>query len=266
MSEIVYYKDYWNSPTFSFMGDEQGYIIMKDVITVDETLKKLSTFEPFEIALEITKKFYDSKMDIVNPFSQPLLLCKTRYDHYKDRMLYFVLPADSPFPYQYIWENRQLKFDFTGIVFERSDIENINFIVTECDFDLKIPTNAPKPYPNPAFLLEHFPEEGPQARTEAILAEIAASKSIPVKQKDKNKMGKANEKRLANTEARWKEQFALGIKAALYCMEQHQQTGKPITRKEYETMLTHRCNGSFMVEAGRIFREIMPPEILHRGD
>lgn len=38
------------------MGDGQGYIIMEDIITVDETLENLSTFEPFEIALEITKK------------------------------------------------------------------------------------------------------------------------------------------------------------------------------------------------------------------
>lgn len=266
MSEKMYYRDYWDTPTFPFMGDEQGYIIMEDIITVDETLEDLSTFEPFEIALEITKKFYDTKMDIVNPFPQVFLLCKTRYDHYKDRMLYFVLPSDSPLPYQYVWENRNLTFDFTGIVFKRSEVENVRFIVTESDFDLKSPANAPKAYPNPAFLLEYFPEEGPKSRAEAILAEISASKNIPTKQKDKNKMGKANEKRLANTEARWKEQFALGIKASLYCMEQHQQTGKPVTRKEYETMLTRRCNGSFMVEAGRIFREIMPPEILHRGD
>ena len=205
-------------------------------------------------------------MDIVNPFPQVLLLCKTRYDDYKDRMLYFVLPSDTPFPYQYTWENRQLKFDFTGIVFERNDVEDVNFIVTKGDFDLKIPANAPKPYPNPTFLLDHFLEKGPQARAETILAEIATRKSIPTKQKDKNKMGKANEKRLTNTEARWKEQFSLGIRAALYCMEQYQQTGSPVTCKEYETMLTRRCNGSFMVEAGRMFREIIPPEILHRGD
>lgn len=79
-------------------------------------------------------------------------------------------------------------------------------------------------------------------------------------------MSKANEKKRSHTEARWKQQFSSGIAAALFCLEQYQRTGTPVTRKEYAAALRKQEYEPLMVEADGLFRALMPKEILHRGD
>jgi hypothetical protein len=99
------------------------------------------------------------------------------------------------------------------------------------------------------------------------MEKVAAAQPVAAKKRSSPKdMNRANEKRRENVEKRWKEQFSVGVAAAVFCLEQARKTGKPVTQKEYRAILRERGYDAFMVEAEEIFRKLMPPEALHRGD
>lgn len=261
------YEEYWPYPTFFALGVEQGYIIEKSVVTAEELLTRFSGLEPFELALGINGKILARKLNRVHNFPQPFLLCKTRYDKYQDRMLYFLLEADRVFPFHYAWTDDELSFDFTGIVFKENEIGTVEFCAVEYDFQLSRPDKAPKPYGRPAFLLDNFPVNGPGNLIEALMQNVPEPSPIAAEEgKPKKDMTRANEKRREKTESRWKEQFSVGIAAAVFCFEHYQKTGKPVTRDDYMTALIERKYASLMIEADTVFHKLMPPEMLHRGD
>ena len=272
------YEEYWSPPTFSALGVDQGYIIEEKIVTAEELLKRFSGFEPFELALGINNKIIASKSGSIYSFPKPFLLCKTRHDKPNDRMLYFLLEADRVFPFRYTWTDDTLSFDFTGIVFKESDINTVELCAVEHDFQLSRHDESPKPYVRLAFLLENFPVDGPQNLIEALTRNVveplpvaaenvaAPSPVAPEDGKPKKDMTKANEKRREKTETRWKEQFSVGIATAVFCFEHYQKTGKPVIRDDYEAALIERGYAPLMIEADTIFRKLMPPEVLHRGD
>jgi len=197
-------------------------------------------------------------------------LCKTRFDHYQSRTYYFLRPADFLFPFKYAWQDDMLSFDFTGIVFKKKAIASIEYGAVEYDFLLRRHDKAPQPYGRHVFLLERFPVDGPDALIASLMEKVAVSPPPPITEErrspPKKDMSKANAKRRENTEARWKEQFSVGVAAAVFCLEEFRKTGKPVTQKEYKAALQERGHGAFMIEAEELFRKLMPPEALHRGD
>lgn len=261
------YEKYWPHPTFSTLGVEQGYIIEKNIVTVEELLIRFSGFEPFELALGINNNIISHKLDRICDFPKPFLLCKTRHDKHNDRMLYFLLEANSLFPFRYTWEDDVLSFDFTGIVFKEDEIRTIELCAVENDFQLSRHDKAPKPYAQLAFLRDNFPMGGPETLIESLMQTITtAPPPIAPKSSSSTKdMSRTNEKRHENMEARWKKQFSAGVAAAVFCLEQYQKTGTPVTRKEYEAALRKRGYESLLIEADALFRQLVPPEVLHRG-
>ena len=215
------YTDYWPYPTFSTLGVDQQYIVETAIIPAEDLLRRFSGFEPFEMALAINNSILFPKLNKPCDFPRPFLLCKTRRDTANNRPVYFLLEALDLFPFQYRWENDNLIFDFTGIVFKESDILTLELSAVENDFNLPHAQRAPKAYRRLSFLKEYFPEEGPKTVIEALLQEISTAQkgehtTGPVQKKD---MSKANEKKRSHTEARWKQQFSSGIAAALFCLE-----------------------------------------------
>jgi hypothetical protein len=246
---------------------EQGYIVEKKIVTAEELLARFSGFEPFELALGINNKIIAGKLDRVYDFPKPFLLCKTRYDKHNGRTLYFLLEANNFYPFRYTWSDDVLSFDFTGIVFKEHEIGNIEYCAVEYDFKLSHYENAPKSYSRLPFLRERFPVDGPDALITSLMETIATSQPIaPKRRSSKKDMHMPNEKRRENTEKRWKEQFSIGVAAAVICMEQYVKTGKPVTQKEYRAALRERGHEAFMIEAEELFRKFMPPEALRRGD
>ncbi len=230
-------------------------------------LVRFSGFEPFELALGINNKIISGKLGKTYAFPQPFLLCKTRYDKVNDKTLYFLLEADTIFPFRYTWSDDTLSFDFTGIVFQEREIGDIEHCAVEPDFQLRHHENAPQSYNRLPFLREKFPVNGPDALIASLMEKIAAAQPVAAKKRGSPKdMNRANEKRRENVEKRWKEQFSVGVTAAILCLEQYQKTGKSMTQKEYRAALRERGYEAFMVEAEEIFRRLMPPEALHRGD
>lgn len=261
------YEEYWPYPTFSALGVDQGYIVEKKIVTAEELLVRFSGLEPFELAFGINDRIAADKLDRLCGFPEPFLLCKTRYDKFQDIMYHFLLKADALFPFRYTWIDDALSFDFTGIVFKEREIGNIEYCAVEYDFQLSPHEKAPKSYSRLPFLRENFPVDGPETLIEALMKEIAASPPVAKESRSSKKdMSRANAKRHEKVDTRWKSQFASGIAAAHFCLEQHQKTGKPVTRKEYEAALRKQGYASLMVEADALFRKLMPPEVLHRGD
>lgn len=256
------YEKYWPQPTFSALGVAQGYIVEENIVTAEQLLQRFSGLEPFELALSINNKIAAHKHGTLYSFPKPFLLCKSRHDKYNDRMLHFLLEADKLFPFSYTWTDDALSFDFTGIVFKEDEIKTIELCAVEYDFQLSHPDAAPKPYGRLAFLRENFPEDGPESVIETLMKKPAE----PAPPKGKKDMTKPNEKRRERTELRWKKQFSIGVAAAVFCFEHYQKTEKPVTRDEYKAALGERGYGLLMVEADELFRKIMPPEVLHRGD
>ena len=262
------YEQYWRIPTFSVLGVDQGYIVEQNIYTAAEVLARWGSFEPYELALGINDHILRGKTGEIRTFPQPFLLCKTRFDHYQDRTYHFLRPADFLFPFKYAWQGDMLSFDFTGIVFKKKDIEGIEYGAVEYDFLLRHHDKAPQPYGRHAFLLEKFPVDGPDALIASLMEKTAAPPPPIVEERrgPKKDMSKANDKRRENIEARWKEQFSVGVAAAVYCLEQHRKTGKPVTQKEYKKALLEHGYDAFMIEAEELFRKLMPSEALHRGD
>lgn len=261
------YEEYWSHPTFSALGVDQDYIIAENIVTAEELLKLFCGFEPFELALGINNKIAAQKMDKLYDFPKPFLLCKTRHDKHNGKMLYFLLEADQVFPFRYTWADDALSFDFTGIVFKESEIGTIELCAIEHDFQLSRHAEAPKPYGYLAFLLENFPVDGPENLIEALTQNVAEPSSLAAENgKPKKDMTRPNEKRRERTESRWKEQFSVGVAAAIFCLEHYRETGNPVTREEYKAALRQQGCESLMVEADALFRKLMPPEVLHRGD
>lgn len=155
------YTDYWPYPTFSTLGVDQQYIVETAIIPAEDLLRRFSGFEPFEMALAINNSILFPKLNKPCDFPRPFLLCKTRRDTANNRPAYFLLEALDLFPFQYRWENDNLIFDFTGIVFKESDILTLELSAVENDFSLPHVQNAPKAYRKLSFLKEYFPEEGP---------------------------------------------------------------------------------------------------------
>jgi len=268
------YEQYWRIPTFSVLGVDQGYIIVEKIVTAKELLARWGSFEPYELALAINDDIVCQKTGAIRTFPPPFLLYKTRVDQAQRRTYHFLLPADFLFPFKYAWQNDTLTFDFTGIVFKEDDIRNIELCAVDNDFQLGHHENAPQPYRHSAFLRENFPVDGPDTLIASLMEKISVSSPIteeaigPKKNMSKAKkdMRSANETRRENVEKRWKEQFSIGVVAAVFCLEQHRKTGKPVMQKEYRAALQKHGLASFMVEAEELFRKLMPPEVLHRGD
>lgn len=268
------YEQYWPIPTFSVLGVDQGYIIEQKIFTAAEVLARWGSFEPYELALAINDDIVRQKTGAVRPFPHPFLLCKTRVDHYQGRTYHFLRPADFLYPFKYAWENNKLLFDFTGIVFKEDDILNIEFSAVENDFQLRHHDKAPHPYSQPDFLRENFPVDGPDKLIEALMEKLSVPSPITEKasspkkemSKAKKDMSRANEIRRENVEKRWKEQFSIGVAAAVFCLEQYRKTGKPVLQRDYSAALKERGGASFMIEAEELFRKLMPSEVLHRGD
>jgi hypothetical protein len=261
------YEEYWAHPTFSALGVDQGYIVEKNIVTAEDLLQRFSGLEPFELALGINNKIIANKLNTIYSFPKPFLLCKTRHDKQNNKMLYFLLEADKPFPFRYVWEDDVLSFDFTGIVFNEDEIKTIELCAVENDFQLSRHDRDPKPYSGLAFLWENFPVGGPEKITETLLEKAAASPPVAAEDHSPKKdMASPNKKRRENTELRWKEQFSVGVAAAVFCLEQYQKTGKPVTKEEYKAALRAQGHDALMVEAEAFFRKLVPPEVLHRGD
>jgi hypothetical protein len=261
------YEEYWPRPTFSALGVDQGYIIEKNIVTAEDLLQRFSGLEPFELALGIKNKIIAGRLDKIYSFPKPFLLCKTRHDKQSDKMLYFLLEADTPFPFRYVWEDDTLSFDFTGIVFKEDEIKTIELCAVENDFQLSRHDGAPQPYGRLAFLRENFPVGGPEKITEELPEKAVTPPSVAAETRSSKKdMASPNKKRRENSELRWKEQFSVGIALALFCAEQHRKTGKPVTREEYRAALRKEGLPPLMAEAEVIFRKLMPLELLHRGD
>lgn len=160
-----------------------------------------------------------------------------------------------------------VSFDFTGIVFKESEIGNIEYCANNDDFRLPRHDKAPQPYGRLTFLREKFPVDGPESLIELLMKEMVVPPPVAKGSRNSQKdMRSANELRRKNVEERWKSQFSIGVAAAVFCLEQQQKTGKPVTRKEYEAALKERGYALLMVEAESLFRKLMPPEVLHRGD
>lgn len=261
------YEEYWPHPTFSVLGVDQGYIIEKSIVPAENLLVRFSSLEPFELALGINSKIIAHKMNRVCSFPKPFLLCKTRHDKHNDRVLYFLLEAEDLFPFRYTWADDTITFDFTGIVFKENEIRNIEFSAAEYDFQLSHHDKAPKPYGRLAFLQQNFPLGGPEALIAPLMEKMTTAPPAPIESGNSPKdMSKPNKTRRENVESRWKDQFSIGMAAAVFCMKQYQETGKPVPRKAYEAAIRAKGYRPLMVEADTLFRQIMPPEVLHRGD
>lgn len=146
----------------------------------------------------------------------------------------------------------------------------VNFEHDKPVFLLWRDAKAPKAYNHLAILREQFSPEGPVPAKELTPAPQEGQESpvVPAEEpaKLRKDMTKANEARREKIEARWKDQFPIGVALTLFCLQQYGKTGKPVTQKEYEAALRQQGYDSLMIEAGEVFRKLMPPEILHRGD
>ena len=261
------YEEYWPYSAFSALGVDQGYIIEKKIVTAEELLQRFSGLEPFELALGINNKIIAGKLDKIDNFPKPFLLCKTRHDKQNNRMLYFLLDANNPFPFRYVWEDDAVSFDFTGIVFKEDEIKNIELCAVENDFQLSRHDKAPKPYAQLALLRENFPVDGPENIIKTLLEKTAAPPSTAAEERSPKKdMTQPNKMRREKSELRWKKQFSAGVAAAVFCLEQYKKTGNPVTKEEYNSALRAQKHDVLMVEAETFFRTLMPSEVLHRGD
>lgn len=267
MPDFSSYLDYWPNPTFTALGLEQGYIIANHIVTASDVLKIFSSMEPFELAIAINNSILFHKLDKIYDFPRPFLLCKTRYDDANDRMLYFLLENEELYPFSYEWTDGGLSFDFRGLVFQESIIREIEYSAFNLDFNLKPKADTPAPYARLPFLKEQFPPEGPEKCIATLMRQVVESQTTAKpKASAKNNLERANDVRQNNAGERWKKQFSSGIAATLFCMEEYRKTGKPVTRKEYTAALNADGHAPLMVEAEGFFRNLLPKEMLHRGD
>lgn len=263
-SEKYRNETYWLTSVLPSVDIAEAYDIEGDILTADELLERWSMFEPYELALAINDEIRCRKHGPHNNFPITYLLCKSRIDPETDRPVHFLRFTYEPFPFTYTWSGDTLSFDFTGIAFKRFHV--VNFEHGKPAFLLPRYAHAPKPYNHLAVLREQFPVSGlPQPVAEKP-ENLCASVPAETPSSGKKDMHKANEARFAKSEARWKEQFSLGVSAAVFCMEQYAKTGKAIEQKQYEDALKELGCGLLMSEADRIFRKTMPQDVLHRGD
>ena len=73
------------------------------------------------------------------------------------------------------------------------------------------------------------------------------------------------EKKSAKTAERWEKHLEIAVKLAVYCMEQYNECGKPITKKQYEAELKRQKLTLLSDKADRAFRRSMPYHMLERG-
>jgi len=257
-----------------------AYAIENDIVTADELLERWSTFEPYELALAINDEIQCRKKGQHYTFPITYLLWKSRHDPDRDKLIHFLRFAYEPFPFRYAWDGDVLSFNFSGIAFKKMDV--INFEHQKPTLLLQKDASAPKPYTHLTVLREKFPvgnliadtppspanaeklpreptgEDGVSSEAEPILSEPTV--------KPKKDMSNANTKRSEKSEERWKDQFSLAVTLTKFCLERYAETGKPVTKREYNAMLASKKLPTLMVEAEAIFRKIMPQEVLDRGD
>jgi len=258
----------------------EAYAFEDDIITADELLERWGTLEPYELALAINDEIRCRKKGQHYTFPITYLLWKSRRNSDQDKPVHFLRFAYEPFPFHYAWKGDVLSFGFIGIAFKKMDV--INFEHQKPMLLLQKDANAPKPYNHLTVLREKFPVGNPVADTspspanaeklplEPAGGDNVSSEAEPILSestvKPKKDMSNANTKRSEKSEERWKDQFSLAVTLTKFCLERYAETGKPVTKREYNAMLASEKLPALMVEAEAIFRKIMPQEVLDRGD
>lgn len=260
-SEKYRNEPYWLSSVLPWIDIADAYDIEEDVLTADELLERWSMFEPYELALAINDEIRCRKHGPHSSFPITYLLCKSRINPETGRNVHFLRFSYDLFPFTYTWSGDTLSFDFTGIVFKKFHV--INFEYNKSTLLLQRDRQAPKSHNQLTILREQFPISGiPQPTVET----LAACEPVPTNASSKKKdMDKATKAHRDNSNLRWKEQFAVGVAAAVFCMDKYQSNGKPVEKKEYEAALREMKMGQLMDEADRIFRKLMPRVVLNRG-
>lgn len=99
------------------------------------------------------------------------------------------------------------------------------------------------------------------------LCRVGTPDEVFPKRKDEilNRIFPMLEKKSAKTADRWEKHLEVAVKLAVYCMEQYNECGKPITKKQYETELKRQKLTLLSDKADRAFRRSMPYHMLERG-